>query len=374
MNFGLFSSTSLLGFVAMVFLFVRYGLFWNSPWWAKLIVFLICMGLGVLPQIATYRFESGWGELFPYVCNAVSLVYMTAIILATITVMRDAVWVVLYWCGVCPSPFSVHWVMRANVLTLIVACMMGGYALYAGLRVPVVRTVEISSPKIHTEYTIVALPDLHLQRVTSVARVQKIVDVVNAQTPDVILLVGDTIDDNPGRLGGALRALGEMVAPYGVFFVTGNHETYLGYDMSADVLSASGFKLLENSGTEIAPDLYIGGIPDIHSSRYSGRHYDLVKTFAGARDGQFRLLVSHTPNSFADNIFDFEIAGHTHGGQIIPIIFLMYLYTPFLAGEYDLDGGARLYVSRGVTQGGPQMRLFAPSEITVIKLKPAQGR
>ena len=52
----------------------------------------------------------------------------------------------------------------------------------------------------------------------------------------------------------------------------------------------------------------------------------------------------------------------------------MYLYTPFLAGEYDLDGGARLYVSRGVAQGGPQMRLFAPSEITVIKLKPAQGR
>ena len=99
MNFGLFSSTSLLGFVAMVFLFVRYGLFWNSPWWAKLIVFLICMGLGVLPQIATYRFESGWGELFPYVCNAVSLVYMTAIILVEfqIFIRRDTVGVIMIW-------------------------------------------------------------------------------------------------------------------------------------------------------------------------------------------------------------------------------------------------------------------------------------
>lgn len=80
------------------------------------------------------------------------------------------------------------------------------------------------------------------------------------------------------------------------------------------------------------------------------------------------MLASHTPGSFRENAFDFEIAGHTHGGQIIPIIFLMYLHAPYLAGEYDLDGGARLYVSRGISQGGPQMRLFAPTEITIIKL------
>mgnify|MGYP001775393173 CR=1 FL=1 len=373
MNFGVTSSTSIIGFIAMAFLFVRYAMFSNISWWGKLILFVVFVGIGFLPQLGKYEFEDFWGAAYPVVCNIISYVYMTAIILVTITVIRDAGWLILYLCGVTPSPMAIPSVVRANLITLVVAAIMGGYALYVGLRTPPVRVVTISSPKITAEYKIAALPDLHIQRTTALRRIKNIVDVVNEQHVNAAVLLGDTIDDELSRIMPGLQMLTDISAPDGIYFVTGNHETYLGYDTSVAALKGMGFTFLENSGVSLRDDIYLGGFPDIHSSRRSGHRYDMAKTFENANAGQFRLLASHTPGTFKNNDFDLEIAGHTHGGQIIPIIFLMYLHAPFLAGEYELHDGAKIYVSRGISQGGPQMRLFAPNEITVIKLVPQSG-
>ena len=370
MNFGVLSSTSIIGFIAMGILFVRYAMFSNVPWWGKLIMLVLFTGIGFLPQLGRYEFEDFWGCAYPVICNIISFIYMTAVILMTITLLRDAVWIILYLCGVAPSPMDITVVLRVNLVTVAVAVVMGAYALYAGLRTPAVRVVTVTSPKITAEYTVAALPDLHFQRTMSPRRVQKIVDKTNAQNPNAVILLGDTIDDALERITTHMALLQNLSAPDGVYFVTGNHETYSGYDASVSALKNLGFTFLENSGVSLRSDIYLGGFPDIHSSRRSGHRYDMAKTFADATLGQFRLLASHTPGSFRENAFDFEIAGHTHGGQIIPIIFLMYLHAPYLAGEYDLDGGARVYVSRGISQGGPQMRLFAPTEITIIKLTP----
>lgn len=63
------------------------------------------------------------------------------------------------------------------------------------------------------------------------------------------------------------------------------------------------------------------------------------------------------------------VSGHTHGGQVFPFMIFVYLALGYVSGLYDLEDEAKLYVSRGAGQWGPQMRFLAPSEITVVNLK-----
>ncbi|MCQ2741473.1 MAG: metallophosphoesterase, partial [Alphaproteobacteria bacterium] len=72
-------------------------------------------------------------------------------------------------------------------------------------------------------------------------------------------------------------------------------------------------------------------------------------------------------NSLSSGLFDLVLAGHTHGGQIFPFHLLTLQATPYLAGQYSVNG-TELYVSRGASSWGPQMRLFAPTDITLIHL------
>lgn len=81
--------------------------------------------------------------------------------------------------------------------------------------------------------------------------------------------------------------------------------------------------------------------------------------------------MSHTPADFGkNNAFDLEVSGHTHGGQIFPFHIFTKLYNKYLAGLYETDNDAAIYVSRGSGQWGPQMRFLAPAEITILKLVP----
>lgn len=89
---------------------------------------------------------------------------------------------------------------------------------------------------------------------------------------------------------------------------------------------------------------------------------------AKARDNQFSILMSHTPADFGKDNPDLIVSGHTHGGQIFPFHILSAWHNKYLAGLYNIGNGSQIYVSRGAGQWGPQMRLLAPSEITLINL------
>jgi len=64
------------------------------------------------------------------------------------------------------------------------------------------------------------------------------------------------------------------------------------------------------------------------------------------------------------------ISGHTHGGQIFPFGFLVMMDQPFLAGLHDIDETRQIFVSRGTGYWGPPVRVFAPSEITHLTIRP----
>jgi predicted MPP superfamily phosphohydrolase len=85
---------------------------------------------------------------------------------------------------------------------------------------------------------------------------------------------------------------------------------------------------------------------------------------------QFTLLLKHKPVIDEDSLgmFDLQLSGHTHRGQIFPFKFIVQIFFPKLSGYFDLKENSHLYVSRGTGTWGPPIRFLSPPEVTVIDL------
>ncbi len=356
-------------------LFYRYILFFNPPVAVQFTFLGILFLFGLLPMGANERFEKNFKSFYPLWRTILYAIYIGGILLLFLTFVRDLFWIaVAFIFSQVPSPFDIGPVMYANSLTLTVVIVLILWSLVEGNRLPRLRHIPFYSPKITDPIRLIVLTDLHLHRTTPIRRIQKIIDQVNTLKPDIVLLVGDTIDDEPTRLTALLALFKTVSASGGMYFVTGNHEFYIGYAVCVRALSDMGAVLLDNKGVLLKSNLFLGGIPDSECGPKFSNKPNFNKAFQNADSHMFRLLLSHTPIRFKKNApCDLEISGHTHGGQIFPFHVAPFLRYKCVAGFYRM-GNAWLYVSRGTGQWGPQMRLFAPTEITCITLCPCNRK
>ncbi len=322
------------------------------------------------------------GEAFNRFSDIGYFLFGTAFILVVVILLRDFIWFGMYETAKLLkspkadilNPSAVSVLSKANLYTVILVFLLAFYALYNGIKTPDVKEIILSSPKIKQEYTVVQLSDVHVNRTTSVSRIEKLVEKVNALQPDVIVLTGDIGDDKVETVEAQMDALAKLQAKHGVFVVFGNHELYNGLMPWQFKFGDLDWTALFNYGIALqGTELYIGGIPDVSISRGSPFFkIDLEKTLDNSSENQYKILLSHTPNfqeEESNQQFDLQLSGHTHGGQIFPFHLLVKQANKYLAGLYEVNG-RQMYISRGTGYWGPPMRLFAPSEITVIKLRP----
>ena len=86
---------------------------------------------------------------------------------------------------------------------------------------------------------------------------------------------------------------------------------------------------------------------------------------------KFTLFLKHRPDveQSSEGLFDLQLSGHAHKGQLFPFTLVVRLVFPRIAGLYRLASGSWLYVSRGTGTWGPPIRFLAPPEVTVIDLR-----
>jgi predicted MPP superfamily phosphohydrolase len=104
----------------------------------------------------------------------------------------------------------------------------------------------------------------------------------------------------------------------------------------------------------------------------TARSSDLKAALAGADPALPVLLLAHQPKQVALAAaaeVDLQISGHTHGGQIWPFHYLVRVDQPSVFGLSRHGTRTQLYTSRGTGFWGPPLRVFAPSEITLITLR-----
>ncbi len=315
------------------------------------------------------------------VSQSLYVVFITAFFLLCLLMIRDMIWIPGYKIALkCKKasaafdPMKPSVIKKANIITAAATLLLSGYAMYEGIKFPQIKETVIPTEKVASAFKIVALTDMHITPVTPVSRINRIVRTVNELKPDIIVLAGDVIDAKPYLLKNKMRALANLKAKYGVFVTLGNHEFYHGSFEWEKKFREMGFSYLANNGLILkGTNVYLSGLPDpqllkINDAAMAG----IRNTLRKAPPSAFKVFVSHSPRFIKrldSSLTDLQISGHTHGGQIFPFHFVVKRFNDFVAGLYDVNG-MKLYISRGVSGWGPPMRLFAPSEISVIDLIP----
>ena len=252
------------------------------------------------------------------------------------------------------------------------------YGFYSARKGPFIIKHDIyikNLPEAFENFSIVQISDLHVGPTIKRPYVEDVLEKISHLNPDLIAVTGDLVDGSVKYLKSDLQPLKDMIAPYGTFFVTGNHEYYSGVDQWLDETDRLGMKNLINtneiiskSGDEIA----IAGITDLNAHQINLSHRsDPELALASLPKDIIKIVLAHQPNSIhaVHKVgADLQLSGHTHGGQFWPFTYPVKLASTYIAGYYD-HFGTQIYVNRGTGYWGPPLRIGVPAEITLIRLK-----
>jgi predicted MPP superfamily phosphohydrolase len=257
---------------------------------------------------------------------------------------------------------------------LVGGVVLSAVALFQGLRPPVVQNYEVYLSGLADEMdgtVLVAMSDLHLGNLLDEQWLEARVAQVQAQQPDLVVLLGDIFEGHGKPQSELLPVLRRLSAPLGVWVVPGNHEFHHRHNGSTFLIEEAGFRLLRNRWAEVRPGMVMVGVDDLTASRRSGQGGDPISKALAGRPPGATILLSHTPwqaDKAAKAGVGLMLSGHTHGGQIWPFDYLVKRVYPLLEGRYEVDG-MTVIVCRGTGTWGPRMRLWRPSEILRLKLK-----
>lgn len=236
------------------------------------------------------------------------------------------------------------------------------------------ETIVIPTPKIPAEtgrLRIVQISDVHIGLIVRQERLRRILRHVKEAKPDILVSTGDLVDGQLDNLSGLSEMLQEVRPRFGKYAVTGNHELYAGLGQAMNFTEKAGFRMLRGEAEITAGNVVIAGVDD-SQVKAAGLAPAITETalLSGFPKDRFIMLLKHRPliDPNATGLFDLQLSGHVHKGQIFPFSIITWLYYPTQAGLAQLSARSWLYVSRGSGTWGPPIRLLSPPEVTVIDL------
>lgn len=253
-----------------------------------------------------------------------------------------------------------------------VALVVSVYGVWMATH-PAVTRVTAYIPGLPEEWrgaTIVQLSDVHIGHIYQRGFVQGVVDRINALDPKMVVITGDLFDGMDGVLTDAVQPLDEIRAPEGVYYVTGNHETYLGVEKAFAALGTTTVRILNDEVAD-ASGLKVIGI-DFPKRGESKDVPSVLRSLAPEFAGRPNIYLYHAPTDIAEAKaagVDLQLSGHTHRGQQWPFRYITQAI--FQGYDYGLhtDGDFSIYTSSGTGTWGPPMRVGTRSEIVAITLE-----
>ncbi len=376
-------------------------------------VIFLTIVLLVLTSVNFYIFIRGWQTFprapffrIPYliIFIIISFSYIAGRILERYTICLASnvlIWIGSFWFGmmlylflgavVCDLLRFINWLtdmvpvpsMRYDqiklwtamgVVAAAVLVVAGGYfnTLHPRIRNLVVDVPKKAGTRACLDVALVT--DIHLGLIISNSRLQKMVDMINATRPDMVLLGGDIVDENLAPV--IQNNLGELLngirSRYGTFAVTGNHEYIGGVESACRYLSAHGITMLRDEAVLVDRCFYLIGREDRSISQFTGKRRKPLETIMKDISPDLPIiLMDHQPirlSDAADHGIDLQLSGHTHHGQLWPINFITNMIYEVSRG-YNKIGGTNVYVSNGYGTWGPPSRVGNIPEVVHIKLR-----
>ena len=338
--------------------------------WMKVIASIIL--LSGLMKIMMYRRTAAGFDMIelPYYVNlCVSVIFNFIITALFLLLIKDIAFVILR--VILRFHFHSHYASLAVVIIAFVSVL---YGTYEAMRIPDVNTHEVSISGLSKNFDgmrIVMLVDIHASGLNNREFVRAIVERTNALNPDLILIPGDFADGQVKTRYDDVEPLKELKAKHGIYGTTGNHEYYFDFNGWMNRFAELGIRMLENEHVIIESgdaELIIAGVPD-----QTGGNHNTELALKNVPENVPVILLDHRPEAARENAkhnISLQLSGHTHGGQIPGVYeFVKRANAGYVRGWYDV-GSMKLFVSPGTSQWtGFQMRLFDPSEITLMILK-----
>lgn len=391
--FAVFTTFLILmhGYIGWRFIFpARLSRFHKWIAWGVLFIITLCLPLTF--QFRMRGIHTWWSDLSGWI-GYISLGFFSLVL--AFLLVRDLIWIIaavmnsiiaLVKRATTPKPASRKapngtrrdfLIQSMNLGLLGTSALLTGCGFYEARRRPqlVKVSVPISNlPKELEGLQIAQISDLHVGITIKRDYVERVVKQVNELEAPLIAFTGDLADGLVSGIRDEVAPLRDLYAPYGKFFVTGNHEYYAGVEDWLEEIDRLGFTVLINSHrilTHVNTNFVLAGVTDYRGGRFLKSHISNPKrAIDGAGPENIKILLAHQPRSIfaaAKAGFDLQISGHTHGGQYIPWNILVELYQPFTKGLHRYEK-TWIYVNSGTGYWGPPMRLGVPSEITLITL------
>lgn len=246
----------------------------------------------------------------------------------------------------------------------------------------VLRRIDVAYPDLPLALDglkVAHMTDVHIGPYVSVRDVKKLVSLLQKDSPDLLAITGDFVDD-VSLLPGAMEMMKPLLAslPLGAWFCMGNHEHLRGASPIRKILQQNGIRILDNRHERLA---FGGGHFAIAGADYpvgfsATVRPEVARSYLEAACGtiaptDFTLLMAHHPD-FLPAAFERRIgltlSGHTHGGQVGwgQRSALGFLY-PYMRGVYREEQSFG-FVSSGAGHWMP-FRLNCPPEVSVLTLK-----
>lgn len=244
---------------------------------------------------------------------------------------------------------------------------------------------------------LVQMSDLHYDGLRlSDQMLEQAIAVCNQAEPDLIILTGDYVTDDPTPINKLVLFLKHLQSRAGIYAVLGNHDIYYSHSRTeiTKAFTNIGINVLWNEIAYLEKQLALVGLAD-----YWSKDFKAAVVMNQLDPSTPRIVLSHNPDSakvLQQWRVDLQLSGHTHGGQIVipglgpAVIYYNKLMSkipkkvrrriPFLQRSWNkvvhhwewtqgfhLVGENQLYVNRGLGTYLPG-RLFCPPEVTVITL------
>lgn len=221
-------------------------------------------------------------------------------------------------------------------------------------------------------------------------KVEKAIQKMNDLNADYVVFTGDLVNNAAEELDGWEPVFSKIKAKKGKFSILGNHDygDYVQWENQTEKVTnlqtliskheAIGFTPLLNQSVKIEDGFWLLGVENwgIAPFRQSGK---LFETLANVPENAFKLLLSHDPSHFDEQVLqtdiDLTLSGHTHGMQFgierfgIKWSPVSFRYKKW-AGLYTV-GKQHLYVNRGFGYLGFPGRVGIYPEITEIIFRKA---
>jgi predicted MPP superfamily phosphohydrolase len=217
--------------------------------------------------------------------------------------------------------------------------------------------------------TAVWVSDTHLGQVRNYGFAQHLASLVQNLNPDILFIGGDLYDGEAVDVDKVIEPFSGISAPYGTYFITGNHEEFYDNTEYLQAVRRAGMRVLYNEMINL-DGLQIIGV-DYRDSRREEQFKAILEKM-GIDRRKPSILLKHAPfhlNVAREQGVLLQLSGHTHQGQV----FLFRFITSRVYQGYDYGlkwfGDLLVYTSSGAGTWGPPMRLDTKPEIVVIKFE-----